>query len=115
MNHYLQITTSQKKDQTQITIVAAEEMEIIQSEDRKTIKVLIEDEKPMPNADRILKQLYKYKEIGYEELLQLNFRHCSKEEFDEIITNLILLGVIERTYENNKTTLYHKDYKKGGS
>ena len=69
--------------------------------------------KGAPDADRILKQIYKYKEIGYEELLQLNFRHTSKEEFDAVLATLEGMGVITRIYENNKTTLKHKGYFRG--
>lgn len=69
--------------------------------------------KGAPDADRILKQIYKYKTIDYQELLQLNFRHTSKEEFDAVLATLEGMGVIIRIFENNKTTLIHKGYPRG--
>ncbi len=69
--------------------------------------------KGAPDADRILKQIYKYKEIDYQELLQLNFRHTSKEEFDAVLATLEGMGVVTRLFANNKTTLIHKGYPRG--
>lgn len=69
--------------------------------------------KGAPDADRILKQIYKYRNIAYEELLQLNFRHTSKEEFDSVLATLEGMGVVTRSYDGAKTILHHKGYKRG--
>lgn len=69
--------------------------------------------KGAPDADRILKQIYRYRSIGYEELLQLNFRHTSKEEFDAVLATLEGMGVVSRSYDGAKTLLHHKGYKRG--
>jgi len=69
--------------------------------------------KGAPDADRILKQLWKHKQMLYEELLQLNFRHCNKDEFDSVLATLEGMNVITRSYENNKIVIKHKPYVKG--
>ena len=69
--------------------------------------------KGAPDADRILKQIYQYKNIPYDELLQLNFRHTSKEEFDAVLAILEGMSVITRSYDGASTVLHHKGYKRG--
>lgn len=67
------------------------------------------------NTNRILRQIHKYKEISYEQLLQLNFRHLTKTDFDSILSTLEESNMVSRHYENNKTILKHEGYKRGGN
>ena len=69
--------------------------------------------KGAPDADRILKQIYTAKNISYEELLQMNFRHTNKDEFDSVLATLEAMGVMTRSYDGKKTIISHKGYPKG--
>ena len=65
------------------------------------------------DTERILKQIVSYREISYGELLQMNFRHTNKDEFDAVLATLEGMGVVTREFNGQQTIIKHKGYVRG--
>lgn len=65
------------------------------------------------DIERILKQIVSYREISYGELLQMNFRHTNKDEFDTVIDTLEGMGVVTKEFNGQQTVIKHKGYIRG--
>jgi hypothetical protein len=65
------------------------------------------------NIEKILKQIVSYREISYNELLQMNFRHTNKDEFDTALDTLEGMGVVTKEFNGQQTIIKHKGYVRG--
>ena len=65
------------------------------------------------DTERILKQIVSYREISYGELLQMNFRHTNKDEFDAVLATLEGMGVVTKEFNGQQTIIKHKGYVRG--